>query len=310
MNAVLIVNHSEKNCGVQSYGSRVAQIFKASKKYNVVYCEPGSASNLLNIIDGLRPSIVIYNYLAQTMPWLTHPAIKGIRQIGIKQGLIVHNMGYAEIFDFYLHQNPNHPGRGPGYPLLRPLFDYHPDRMNYEGHGSVIRIGTFGFALPEKNYPRICDLVNQQFKEAEIRMHLTAAHFRPDQGWMNQIASESSRAITKPGIKLSITSDFRDDNAILDFLSENDLNIFLYQNFPHYNGLSSVVDYALSVPRPIAVCRSGLFAHISDAEPPICVEEASLQQIINNGIEPTRQFRKEWSNANFVRHLEGVLDSL
>ena len=63
-------------------------------------------------------------------------------------------------------------------------------------------------------------------------MHLTAAHFRPDQGWFEMIRSECERQVTKPGIKLTITTDFQDDEAILDFLARNDLNVFLCPELP------------------------------------------------------------------------------
>jgi hypothetical protein len=318
MNTVLFVNHSQENCGVHSYGKRVAQIFKGSRKWNVVYAEPGSPSVLAMLVMALKPAFVIYNYLAQTMAWLDHPTIRLLRNEGVKQGLIVHNIGQAEIFDFYLHQNPGHPQDATNFPLFRPLFDYKkkwgspdtPDAYKVPEKQPPLCIGTFGFALPEKNYPEICRLVNDQFDEAEIRMHLTAAHFRPDQGWLEQIKADCDKAITKPGMRLYITTDFRDDEAILDFLDGNDLNVFLYQHFPHYNGISSVIDYALSVRQPIAVCKSGLFSHINNAVPSICVEDRPLPEIMQGGFEPVRKFAKEWSNPNFVSHLEGILDSI
>lgn len=308
---ILIVNHSQENCGVYQYGKRAAQIFKASRKYNVIYSEPDSETRLLSLIAAVDPVIIIYNYLAQTMSWLTHPGIERIRALGIEQGLIVHNIGYAQIFDFYLHQNPRHPQVGPNFPLLRPLFQYPEIPSGHAwGYCGPDRIGTFGFALPEKNYASIVQFINSQFDEAVIKMHLTAAHFRPDQGWLEMIRSECDRQITKPGVTLEITSDFRGDDAILDFLTGNDLNVFLYQHFPHYNGISSVIDYALSVRKPIAVCKSGLFSHINDVTPSICVEDSTLPEIMQRGFEPLQRFHDEWSNSNFVRHLEEILDSL
>lgn len=312
MKTLLIVNHSQENCGVQSYGKRVAQIFKGSKKWNVMYVENAEGVYLIRLVEMLRPKFIIYNYLPQTMPWLTHPMISAIRgfDFGVKQGLIVHNIGYAEIFDFYLHQNPRHPQDGNNFPLLRPLFDYRRGGAEPAVHGSPPRIGTFGFALPEKNYASIVQLVNAQFDEAEIRMHLTLSHFRPNADWLNTIQAACYHEITKPGIHLTITTDFRDDEAILDFLAGNDLNVFLYQHFPHYNGISSVIDYALSVRKPIAVNKSGLFSHINYVVPSICVEDNPLPLIMRNGFEVVRPFAEDWSNERFISHLEGVLEQV
>jgi hypothetical protein len=86
--------------------------------------------------------------------------------------------------------------------------------------------------------------------------------------------------------------------------------VFLYHSFPHYNGLSSTVDYALSVRKPIAVSKSGLFSHVHDVSPSICVEDTPLPDIMRRGFEPIRKFYDAWSNERFVSHLEGVLDSL
>lgn len=308
MNTILFVNHRQQNCGVRSYGFRVAQIFKASKKWNVVYVEPNSNAQFCQIFDAIKPDVVLYNYLPQTMPFLTHATVEAVRAVGVKQGLIVHNIGHAEIFDFYLHQDPRHPRVGNNFPLLRPLFEFR--RMPCDDIMGPRRIGTFGFALPEKQYPRICELVNTWFDEAEILMHLTISHFRPNVDWLNSISMQCRQAVTKPGIRLTITTDFRDDEAILDFLAGNDLNVFLYQNFPHYNGISSTVDYALSVRKPIAVCKSGLFSHINDTVPSICVEDRTLPEIMRDGFEPLRGFHQHWQNEEFVRHLEGILDSV
>jgi len=314
VNTLLFVNDGQPACGVHSYGKRVAQIFKGSRKWNVVYVEPSSTLNLWYLARELKPEVILYNYLPQTLPLVTHPLVTGFRQDGIKQGLLVHNINPVEIFDFYLHQNPRHSESRNNFPLLRPLFDYKPKSEPYleidfqEVRLHPPRIGTFGFALPEKNYASIVQLVNAQFDEAEIRMHLTLSHYRPNVDWLNTIQAACYHEVRKPGIKLTITSDFRDDQAILDFLAGNDLNVFLYQHFPHYNGISSVIDYALSVRKPIAVNKSGLFSHINGAHPSICVEERSLPEIMQDGFGSLTLIANEWRTDQFISHLEGVLE--
>lgn len=306
-NNILFINHSEKACGVQQYGKRVAQIFKASKKYNVIYAEPTCSNELCGLIQILKPKATIYNYLPETMPWLNPMIIEKIRASGYTiQGLIVHNVGYQNWFDFYLHQNPHYPQNGRNYSLLRPLF-------NSNRLAPFIfkpTIGTFGFGSKVKHYDDICGLVNEQFDEAEINMHLTVSHFRPNHEELIEVKSQCRSRIKKPGITLNFTSDFKDDEEILDFLNGNSVNVFLYNYYPNYNGISSVIDYALSVRRPIAVCKSNMFAHINNVFPSICIEDRTLPEIIDNGIESISRFRDLWSNANFVKHLEGVIDSL
>jgi hypothetical protein len=54
----------------------------------------------------------------------------------------------------------------------------------------------------------------------------------------------------KPGILLLITHDFFSTNEILTFLQSNTMNIFLYDQM-HGRGISSAIDYAISVKKPI-----------------------------------------------------------
>jgi hypothetical protein len=103
---------------------------------------------------------------------------------------------------------------------------------------------------------------------------------------------------------LVITTDFISDEDLLDFLAGNDLNIFFYQKYSGYNGISSSIDYALSVKRPIAICRSNMFSHIWNATPSICIEDVSLNEIINVGIRPLEQYYNSWSHDKFIELFE------
>tara|TARA_R110002051_G_scaffold310624_2_gene383920 strand:- start:350 stop:1276 length:927 start_codon:yes stop_codon:yes gene_type:complete len=299
-NKVLFVNHSEQACGVQQYGRRVFNVFKQSQEYTSVYCEPKSEQDLQHEIDTHNPVTIIYNYLGETMPWLSHSFLRNVK---IPQGLIVHNIGYLPLFDYYLHQNPSYTQNGCNYPLLRPLFNYKPEpRPN-----KVVKIGTFGFGFKVKGYEKICELVNHQFSHAEIHMHLTLSHFRPNVEELQEVHELCRSKITKPNISVKFTSDFKDDKGLLDFLAGNDLNVFLYQNYNHYNGISSVIDYALSAKRPVAVCKSNMFAHINGASPSICAEESHLSTIIQNGTKPIDHFIEEWSPEKFTENLNKII---
>jgi hypothetical protein len=161
-----------------------------------------------------------------------------------------------------------------------------------------------------KRHEEICQLVNAQFDEAEINLHITLSHFRPNVKELEEVKSACLSRITKPGITVNFTSDFKDDEGMLDFLAANHLNIFLYHHYHHYNGISSVIDYALSVKRPIAVCKSNMFSHINGVQPSICIEDSPLLTILQNGTAPIEKFYQEWSNENFVKHFEGIINQL
>lgn len=310
MNNILIINHSVENCGVYQYGKRFASILKKSKEYNFIYLELNSSDELHKNIIEYNPSVIIYNHLTGTMPWVNIELINNIKQRNIKQGTIVHNINYSEFFDFYLHQDPNYQRVDNNFNILRPLFEY---TNNYIKNDNITRIGSFGFGFRSKYYPDICRLVNSQaedFDSIELNLHLTKSFFCDNSSDINFIIQECNNSITNSKIKLNITSDFVSDQDMLHFLGKNDINIFLYQKYLQYNGISSVIDYALSVKKPIGICESNMFSHIWNTKPSILLEYNSIKNIINNGIEPLKIYYTNWSQDQFIRHIEQIIHEI
>jgi len=306
---IFIINHSVENCGVYQYGKRFGNIASKSKKHNFRYYELNSEVDLNLLYDRHKPEAIIYNYLGGTMPWVTEELVQRYRDLGVKQYLIVHNVGYATFFDYYLHQHPYYEHvDANNFALARPLFDYQPPEI--EKDGSVLHVGSFGFGFRVKYFDQICRIVNEQlsYRKVQINLHLTSSHFCPNANDIASIKRDCLNAITHDNIKLNMTHDFLTDEEMLNFLYRNDLNIFFYQNYGGYNGISSTVDYALSVKKPLAICRSNMFEHIWDVQPSICVETNSLLNIINNGFTPLEEKYNLWTNEKFIHTLETIME--
>ena len=108
-----------------------------------------------------------------------------------------------------------------------------------------------------------------------------------------------------------ITHDFFDNNAILDFLAQNTINIFLYKhNEVRGKGLSSTIDNAMSVKRPITVSDSVMLRQIFDAEPSIRFTKNNLKTIIQNGFTPLQKHYNEWNAENLLWEYERILNSV
>ena len=273
-----------------------------------MYFEINSESEFISKFGEHKPQAIIYNYLSGTMPWLSGGLIRACREQGVKQYTIVHNSHYHG-FDYYLHQNPYHPNvDDTNFALARPLFDY--KSSNVKSNDDILRIGSFGFGLTCKSIDKICELINEQlsYRKVQINLHLTEAHFCPNADTISSIKQDCLNAITHDNIKLNTTHKFFTNDEMLDFLSKNDLNIFFYEKYQHYNGISSTIDYALSVKKPIAICRSNMFAHIWDVHPSICVENNSLINIINNGFDPLEEKYNSWTNEKFIYTLETIIE--
>ncbi len=308
---VFVVNHKVQNCGVYQYGKRLAAIVKKSKNLIVHYLECSNQQELERYITDYKPKVIVYNHLTGTMPWVDVDFVKRVRELQIKQGTIVHNIAYSTFFDFYLHQDPNYQVNPSNYKLLRPLFEYN---NNIALDPNKIKIGSFGFGFASKNYENLCMCVRENFIRTqipvELRLHLTKSHFCENSRDLAHIKRYAEHVINNPNIKLTITNEFITDDELLNFLAGNHLNMFFYQNYSEYNGISSSIDYALSVKRPIAICRSNMFSHIWNTSPSICVENNSLIEIINNGTIPLDQYYSMWSHDNFIQTFENNINDI
>lgn len=309
---ILIINHKEKQCGVYQYGYRVGGILKNSTLYNFIYLELESHDELDSYILEYNPKFIIYNWTGGTMPWVTPDTVQVLREKGIFQFLVVHNQwNYSQFFDGYLHQHPywkETESRDFSIPRPLPLFKV----PEYTKSSDLIKIGSFGFSLVNKYFNEVCRVVNEQFdkENVELRLHLTHGTFAGSNQNIDYIKNSCYENITRSNINLTITTEFMDDELLLEFLSSNDLNIFFYQDYSDYNGISSVIDYALAVKRPIAINKSSMYSHILDATPSICVEDNHLKGIISNGFFPLEEKYESWTNEKFIDKIESIIKTL
>jgi hypothetical protein len=95
-----------------------------------------------------------------------------------------------------------------------------------------------------------------------------------------------------------------DDEELLDFLASNTINIFMYDGMPG-RGCSSVIDYALSVNRPIGISNSHMFRHIYSDE--ICLYKRSIADIIEKGNEYLDRFRQLWSEDRLIQIIDNFI---
>jgi hypothetical protein len=144
--------------------------------------------------------------------------------------------------------------------------------------------------------------IHQQYDEAIIKIVMPHAETVPsDPG----IVEDCCRMLTKPNIKLLILRDFFEEKDLLYFLRSNHLNVFLYETHPSA-GVSSVIDYALSVKVPIAISNASWFRHIYDDE--ICVNKNKLCHIMTR-TESFNKRRQEFCHANLIHKVDDVLSN-
>lgn len=170
-------------------------------------------------------------------------------------------------------------------------------------------ISSFGFGTAKKGFENLVKKVQEEFDEVEIRINVPFSEYCDKDGSSaKKYAKECRELISKPGIKLNFTHNYFNQTQLLDFLAQSSLIVFLYED-KIGRGISSVLDYALAVNRPIAISNSVMFRHVLDTKPSICIADNSLSEIIKNGTSSLKKFTDDWTAENLRWEYEKIIDS-
>ena len=334
MKVVLFISHKAAQCGVYEFGENIFEVLQASSEYKFLKAECGSLRELELAIENNDPSAVIYNYHPSVLPWLCEKVTKkvyrnNVSKFAMPQIGIIHEVtqevadnatGYRNrfvlgshqkkinsLFDYYIAADPTLLLKNPLVYKTGRLITRSEARSNLP---AVTTIGSFGFGTPNKGFEKLVALVQNEFDEAHIRLNIPSATFGDKDGVnARKIAENCRHLIKKPGISLEVSHEFLSRDKVIEFLSSNSLNAFLYED-KSGRGLSSTIDLALAAGRPIAVSRCPMFRHILSAQPSVCIDDNSLKQILQNGFSPLQKISENWNAKNLVFEYERILDSV
>jgi hypothetical protein len=213
----------------------------------------------------------------------------------------------SEMFDYSLFQDPNIIEKNSCViKTLQLVYPY----VNTTQEPLVPTVGSFGFGFPDKGFEFLVYKVQEEFDEAIINLHIPFNDVVDKDGKNALKTAKNCRAIVKkPGIILTITHDFLIEKELLDFLAGNTINCF-FTDVRKKLGISSAIQHALAVRRPIAITKCPMFRHILDAKPSICIEDSNLKEIIANGTAPLEPFYEKFSEKAFVKDYERILDKV
>ncbi|MEO6290750.1 MAG: hypothetical protein ABIO76_12550 [Ginsengibacter sp.] len=334
MKKILFVSHSKAKCGVYEFGKNIYNAISQSKVYNFIKVECDSIEHLHKEIDFHNPNAIIYNYHPSVLPWIVTKIAKGvyknnIANIDLIQVGIVHEIT-QEVADTCTGYR-NKLIIGPSQKRINSLFDFYiapdstlllknplvfktgrlvPEYQNSFPLPSIPTIGSFGFGTPNKGFEKLVTLVQEEFSEAIIRLNIPFADFGDSEGLNAKgIAKNCTDIIKNQNIQIEITHDFWDDKQMLDFLASNTINAFMYED-TRGRGLSSTVDNALAVNRPIAVSDSPMFRHVLYNCPFVNIQKSSLKKIIGNSSECLNKLSKNWDKQNLLWEYERILHSI
>ncbi len=302
---VVYLSHREQRCGVYQFGRRIGSVLEGSREFDIRYRECASPTELQQVIETDRPSLIVYNYHPTTLSWVTAELTRQIRlpQVGTIHEVTqeVADQADRSLFDYHVAPDPTLVLKNPWVFKTGRLAAKYDHRFPLP---TVPTIGSFGFGTDGKGIQSLVAVVQEQFDVAVIRLHLPYAKFGDDRGTRALAIVDACRAlIDKPGISLQPTHEFLDEPQLLQFLAQNTCNAFFY-NHAKGRGISSAIDYALGVGRPIAIRRTEMLRHLWEASPSICIEDRSLPEIIASGTRPIEQFCAEnllWDYERIIR---------
>ena len=301
-------------CGIGLIGKLLVESLVNSTKYEFIAVYTDNNSVLESKILEHNPKFIIYNYHTVLSSWL-HEENLSIKYSHIHHILIDHEMYQERVdsfqfplgFKYLIIPDKTLLTKDNIFTVNRLLPKYNGD--NYKDDG-VPKIGFQGFAQKHKGLYKIAYIVQKEYDEAIIRLHIPFAKFFDPQGIEARARVEEVRnIITKPNIKLEVSHDLKSTKELLDFLSENTVNCYFNDNVIP-SGIASSPDYALAVNRPLAVTKSNQLVHLRGLEPSICIEDNSLKDIISFGLKPTKRLRELGQEENVIKEYEEILNQI
>jgi hypothetical protein len=311
MKKILFVVRRAVRCGIADYGKRVFDILKKSSNFEFIWCEIDDEREFFENFNTHKPDVIIFNYYHSIMGFINNNTIS---KLGGTPNILIHHEGGFTFspnciidIDYMLPERPHENF----YTSTRPIFEDIKLEDNFKE--DVTSIGTFGFGFKNKQLPKIAELVCQQFENAKLKINVPFAMFGDNEG--NSAKTEINKVKevilrTNKNIELIVNHKFLNHNELLNFLHKNDINIFLYGNEENQHGLSSSIDYALSVKKPIGVSSSSMYKHINSIKPSINLENTSIKEIIKNGFDPLEEIYNLNSNKNLLEKYEFIIKKL
>jgi hypothetical protein len=279
-----------------------------------VYKEIENYDEYINSIITTNPNIIIYNYHNSTMSWLNNNNIqKNIKNIGIP------HESNENMFDIILSIDPDQNEINNIFNIPRPIYENIPnmvdtyeiknrdiyDFINYNQGSEVPIFGSFGFGFTNKGFDKIISTINSQYDKAIIKLIITYAYFDPNKhSNISSVLNLCKSINIKPNIKIIISHTFFTNEEILLFLKSNTCNIFLYDKM-YGRGISSVIDYAISVNKPFIISDSYMFRNVYSDD--ICAYKTDINTGIENSHKLLPIFLNKYCNKKLIDKVDYII---
>lgn len=273
MKRILFIAHDSGDaCGGYQFGKRWFSHMQNSDKYQWEYRRVRDFAGFDQAYQEVQPDAVIFNFVPIAMSWVgqinhgvedRYPVPRIVMEHNWSEGLLPEVLtNHFPTFTHLMYSDPTFNVDDPRiFNFTRPL-PASPGFHNMDP-AEEVRIGSFGLALPHKNFPLLVREVNKCFDNAVINLHLTEPTFGPPQ--LQGILAQCQAEVTKPGIKINHTGDFCSDEEVVRRLAFNHINALFYMVPDHNSGLSSSTDFFVAAQRPMLFSSCAVFKHVRQA---------------------------------------------
>ncbi len=294
---VLFINPVPPKCGVHQYGLRLYSILVETVRMNVSYSTTDTCDS-----HGI-PDVIVYNW---------HPLIDGPCEVAqrerfksCKRVIIYHDGAVPVAADKILFSHPTVKNDGQGFHCIgRPLPEWIPTPAPA---GDRLRVGIAGFCgawAADSIYQ-----VLTEYDAVHFRLLLPFSDWCDSGGGTARSTAAHCQSLMRPGDMMEVEHNFLTEHDMLAWLSINHVNCYIRNTSPSL-GISSALDNALAVRRPIAINKNPMFRHMFGCSPSICIEDTPLRDIIRNGVDPLIPVYQRNDRRVVLEELEKVLLSL
>jgi hypothetical protein len=303
-------------CGVGLYGKLWSDALQELPdcEFKVLYTD--SLQETYETIEQFSPDVVFYMYHLGITMWMADPILRNTFTKA-KHVAILYDIQQHEVDNF----NPEASTGGIPYAIVanptlqgtnrvvivNKLLPPSPT-LEYK-EPQIPIVGFQGFAAYYKGVARLAHTINREFDECVFKLHMPPAYYFDQNGeHINQRINEVRSIITKPGIQVEFSHHMMDTQELVNWLSQNTINCYLY-DYEHPAGLASAPDYALAAKRPIAVSNNMMLKNFRSCVPSVILDEPyTLKQIIQNGIEPLKGLHQDYSKESFLQDWRRAID--
>jgi len=289
-------NQKPAICSIYESGLMCYNALKLSDKYSLEYCDEPQ-------LQESDYDFTVFNFHHITNNWMlpfVHQCKGPTFTIVTEVGHDSNPMPYtSQSFNYYMILDPTIIDTETIFGFPRPL---ELATVRKKENNNIV-IGSFGLPTPGKNWEEIVTRTQDEFNEALIRFNIPHASYVPmTQREIDRIIYSCNRLIVKPNINLQITNDYMSKEELIDWCSQNTINVFLYNR--NQTGMSATTDQAIASGRPILVSKNDAFRHVLQYLHPY---PSTIKEAIETTLPAVRQMQKDWSPIQFARKFENIV---